>query len=292
MTNSIPQCPSNYILVEIGKKFNDIVTTASGMQLYQDTTFRPEEYATVLGKVASIPRSVNGGDWPRRSLIEPIVEVGDEIAFNYLTVFDLNHKDDREDVYYEDPTKNPFLQQWSNKKGEKIWVVYKPYDDMFDVAAFTADGIMYDKKLRISQEAKDNWLGLFPFSETHSVSYNNLIEWNGKEYWKVDYANVFAVRKGNNLIPVGSHVILDLPVPEVRKKVGKIELMNEVRKVMSKYQAESQVIAIADPLKGKTKPDVKPGEYVVYDDRYGSVYEIWGRPVVILRQEHLLAKLN
>jgi co-chaperonin GroES (HSP10) len=151
---------------------------------------------------------------------------------------------------------------------------------------------MYDKKLKLSQEEKDNWLGLFPFSETNTISYNNLIEWNGKEYWKVDYANVFAVRKGDMLIPVGSHVILDAPLPEERQKVGKIELMNKVIRKMSKYQAESQVIAIADPLKGKKQLDTKPGDYVVYDARYGAFYEIWGRPVVIVRQEHLLAKLN
>jgi hypothetical protein len=140
MNNNTPQCPSNYILVEIGKKFNDIITTESGMQFYQDTTYRPEEFATILGKVVSVPRSVNADAWPRRSLIEQVIEPGDEIAFNYLTIFDLNHNDDSEEVYYEDPVNNPWLQQWSNKKGEKIWVVYKPYDDKFDVAAFTPEG--------------------------------------------------------------------------------------------------------------------------------------------------------
>jgi hypothetical protein len=45
-----PYCPVDHFLVEIDKKFQDIVDTESGVLLYRDTTFHPEQHATITGK--------------------------------------------------------------------------------------------------------------------------------------------------------------------------------------------------------------------------------------------------
>jgi co-chaperonin GroES (HSP10) len=286
--NIVPQCPSNCLVVEIEQKFNEQIVTESGLQLYQDTTYRPEQHATILGKVVSLPRRIDGRDWAQRATIVPEVRVGDEVVFSYLVVFDMAHRDDRDEVYYEDPTNLPTVTQYSNRLGMKLLVRYRLTEDRFDVAAFDTEGKPYDMRVRLTESQKEEWMGLFPFAETNQISYNNLLEVDGKDYWKVDYGHVIAIRRENELIPVGGNVILDLQIPDEAKT--KLVLLTKNTLERSVNEAESQVIAIGTPCKGKPVLDCKPGDYVTYDERFAVPYELWGKDVLVLKQDRLLAK--
>ncbi len=79
--------PDNYILCEIDKKFQD----KEGSILI-DTTWFPEEHATLEGVVVSIPVRT-GSDGYRK--IVGSVNIGDKIFFSYAVIF--KYKLQRED---------------------------------------------------------------------------------------------------------------------------------------------------------------------------------------------------
>jgi len=76
----------NKIFVTIEKKFQDEITTESGLKLYLDTTYKPEDNSTTFGTVTHIPLKVDktnvGKDFQHN------VKVGDKLYFNYNIVMD------------------------------------------------------------------------------------------------------------------------------------------------------------------------------------------------------------
>ena len=75
------RCPINKLLVSIDKKYQD-----KQGNLFIDTTFLPEEYATLKGTVMSIPERVD--DEHYKGNIEQLAKVGDEVWFSYGVIFD------------------------------------------------------------------------------------------------------------------------------------------------------------------------------------------------------------
>lgn len=77
---------SNKIFVTIEKKFQDEIETKSGITLFKDTTFSPEENVTNFGTVVGIPEVVDrktiGPDFKHN------VQLGDKLYFHYNTILD------------------------------------------------------------------------------------------------------------------------------------------------------------------------------------------------------------
>lgn len=104
--------PLNTAYVQIEKKFYDTVEFESGVKLYRDTSFHPEEHAMLQGTVVSIPKAImkrydyNG----MRMEVQP----GDQILMRYDVVFSYLNQPDRSTPIY----KNVLLYQ-----GEEYWKV-------------------------------------------------------------------------------------------------------------------------------------------------------------------------
>lgn len=100
------QAPENYILCEIDKKFQD----KEGSILI-DTTWFPEEHATLEGIVVSVP--IRTGSDGYRKIISS-VDIGDKIFFSYAVVF--NYK-----LQPEDDT--PIYSNLIIYEGKEYWKV-------------------------------------------------------------------------------------------------------------------------------------------------------------------------
>lgn len=78
--------PIYKIFVTIDKRFQDEVTTESGLVLYKDTSFNQEENSTTFGTVVAVPdkydHSMGTEDFKAN------VEVGDKLYFNFLVTID------------------------------------------------------------------------------------------------------------------------------------------------------------------------------------------------------------
>lgn len=102
------QPPYDKVLVTIEKKFTDKVGS-----LYIDTRFVPEQHVTTIGKVVAVPEAFSERiEFDGMRLDE--VQVGDEVCFSYLVVFD---KEQREG--YIDRHRNLII----GDDGEEYWMV-------------------------------------------------------------------------------------------------------------------------------------------------------------------------
>lgn len=73
----------NRIFVQIEKRFQDEIVTDSGLRLYKDTSFKPEENSTIEGVVTHIPLKVT-----KQPDFYHNVQVGDKLYFHYNVVMD------------------------------------------------------------------------------------------------------------------------------------------------------------------------------------------------------------
>lgn len=78
--------PIYKILVTIEKRFQDEVVTESGLKLYKDSSFKPEENSTTVGVVAAVPAKHDVHNFPPDFKFN--VKNGDKLYFNFNITID------------------------------------------------------------------------------------------------------------------------------------------------------------------------------------------------------------
>jgi len=109
------KCPFNKILVTIEKKYQD-----KEKGLFIDTTYHPEEYATLKGVVHSVPARLKNEHW--REETQQIIQPGDEIWFSFYVVYSFTRYENNETPSY----KNLIVFE-----GQEYWQV--DYSEVFCV---------------------------------------------------------------------------------------------------------------------------------------------------------------
>jgi co-chaperonin GroES (HSP10) len=280
-----PSVPDS-LLVEIESRYKEEIQTESGIKFFVDTRFRPEWHVTITGRAVSAPEKLNLK--PPFDGIKPVVKPGDEVAFSYLVLFDNTFSDDFESVFFEDAPFDPFITTYSNKKGLRLMTRYR-LDDRYDCAAFDEDGLVYERMDRLSQKEKDNWLGKFRFKENADMKFNNLLEYKGEEFWMVHYGHILAVKRGEEIVMVGSNVLIEEYSRSEVNEGGKIILL-EGTMTKERPMSTGKIISIGEPKPMEVALNVGVGDTVVYDARYAQTYELWGKEYKVLQQKHLLAQ--
>ena len=93
---------TGYVYVEIPKSISSI-QTASGVELYVDTSFNPEFYSNVWATVLSVPDKTTSENFKanrdKKHLVASDKEVrlraGDKVYFHYLTIKNAKKNDNR-----------------------------------------------------------------------------------------------------------------------------------------------------------------------------------------------------
>lgn len=107
---NFPTAPLNNLYVTIEKKFYDTVTFASGIVLYKDTTFHPEEAAMLIAKVISVPKAIqqrydyNG--------MQCIIKPGDTVLMRYDVVFSYVDQPERDTPIYKNVLLYNGVEYW------------------------------------------------------------------------------------------------------------------------------------------------------------------------------------
>lgn len=112
----IPVAPINVVFVQIKKKVYDTRTFASGITLYKDTTFHPEEASMCEATIVSLPRAIQDR-YDYRGMTRDgggKLHIGDTILIRYDVVFHYHHQPDRDNPIY----KNILLYE-----GQEYWRV-------------------------------------------------------------------------------------------------------------------------------------------------------------------------
>lgn len=98
------RAPINNYTVKFESEYADEVVTESGIKLYRDTSFNPENFAQTNGTVTATPRY--------NSIPMDIVP-GDQVYFSYQVVMDVVQRD----------RDTPIHKNMLFYKGQKHWVV-------------------------------------------------------------------------------------------------------------------------------------------------------------------------
>lgn len=114
-------CPINKLIVTINKKFQDELTLASGLVLYQDTNFRPEQHVTTMGKVIGVPGKLN--EMIENDGVEIKVKEGDEVCFSYQVVYDVDNDGNHLNLFIHEGQEYwlvDYGQVFFVKRGEEV----------------------------------------------------------------------------------------------------------------------------------------------------------------------------
>lgn len=118
--------PKDSIIVKIDRSMEDEIKLAGGIKLFLSTRLNLQEHVTIKGICVGVPPFLKREDL---QVIEPIVEIGDEVYFSYQTIFDQFLTEDVQ--YYMNEIKIDGESYWIVdyicvffvKRGEKIEMV-------------------------------------------------------------------------------------------------------------------------------------------------------------------------
>lgn len=289
-----PVCIQNNILVELPKAFQDELIFSNGLKFYQDTTFRPEWNATVKGIVHSVPLNltIGGGNDtidPDRPNIRQIVKVGDEIIFSYLVVMNRKQSDNAGDIFTREIPQNPYTTVWSNPNGLQLVRVYM-MNDKYECGLFDTKTKIWIARVKGGLSDVESFMGRYMPTENYSFNYKNLLPYDGKDYWKVDYPNAIAIKRAEGIFEmIGEYTLIE-PISEPHKQLpdGMIEVYNMAQS--TDYKSIGKLISIGLPLIGEVKLSVKQNDIICTDSRYVMKYSIDGHDYWVVRQKHIYGK--
>lgn len=89
----------NNVILQLEKKYLDTVTFESGVKLHVDTSWHPEEYSMLQGKVVGVPKGIIKRHDYSGMAINMIP--GDELLVRYDLVFSYKDQPDRDSVVYK-----------------------------------------------------------------------------------------------------------------------------------------------------------------------------------------------
>ena len=197
------KCPVNKLLVTIEKKYQDKLGN-----LFIDTSFFPEEYATLKGIVTSVPNKLENEYW--RGKTDMIIETGDEVWFSYGIIFDYKRYENGE---------TPSYKNLITYKGQEYWKV--DYNEVFCVVR--------DGKILIPTE----YILLEPIADnSESKTASGLVL--GKKAIYSDRARVVAAQEGVDCKP-GDIIPLESQYIQQYNMLGKVHYIVPSRRLIAKY---------------------------------------------------------
>lgn len=112
------------------------------------------------------------------------------------------------------------------------------------------------------------------------IDETNCLEVDGQEYWLVDYFQALATVRGEDIIPVGEHILIEPIVEEVTHDTL---IIPELAK--KKITNKGKVFASNDP-------SIPNGSTVLFEERGMFENEIEGKKLFVMYNSNILGILN
>lgn len=212
--------PISQVLLKIEKALQDEIITDSGLKFYLDPTYKKEWTATVVGTVVGLPIKAYGHN---KDVISKL-KIGDEVCISYRVVADFSFKGDGY-RFMQTTEDNPYHKEFINGNGE--WVKKYALPKRSGLVGVTWVGVHTDKYsnyidgVQGTESDVDRWMAQFPFGKTDDYTFNNFFSYKGKDYWRCNIDDVFAISVNGKLTAVGDKVIgryVEEDVPDEIKK--------------------------------------------------------------------------
>jgi hypothetical protein len=268
----------------IPQTFQDEIITPSGIKLFYDGSFRKEWSAAVVGTIAKLPINTH----PKNKKILEQLQEGDEICFSYQVVYDLSYGSDS-GRFMQATENNDYYKEFINGRGEKVRVQAMPKRSglkgiiwaalYLDKRGELIDGVQGD------ESTVEKWLSQFPFGKADEFTFNNFFEYNGKDYWKCELDEIFAIKKKGHLVAVGNRIICK-PVDEEIQDQFFIDGTGFPQKVIIRRKDRGRVIS------GGKEKGIKKDDVISFDPRHCERYEFFGKQYFLIKQNMVLGKFS
>lgn len=265
-----PITPINSVLLCLDRVMNDEIITNGGLKLYLDPSWHPEWSASVTGVVFGIP--INS---PKN------IKLSDEVAFSYTVVADRSCT--KPDYFQPIIHPSPIHERYINGKGETLTVcAFSGNISKIYSGAYVSRRNELIDGIQGTESEVQRWKSQFNFSSNGNMKFNNLFNFNGKDYWRADIEDVFAKRVKGEIVAIGDRIIM-LPVEEDVKT--KIELYQgkpmPYRDVRIRYMDRGKIVSGGEEL------GFKKGDVVSFDERYLEKYSFWNKNYFLIKSHRV-----
>lgn len=208
--------PLNQVLLTIPQALTEELITDSGLSLYIDPSFNKNWQAAVTATIADLPIKVQ----PQHKYIFDSLKVGDEVAISYRIVSEFTFDSDS-GQFMQATEDNPHIREFVNGRGEWVKAYALPkrsgLPGIMWCATYTNSKRQFIDGIQGDESEVERWLSQFPFGKTDRYQFNNYFEFQGKDYWKADLDDLFAVKRKGHWVAVSDRVIckpIDEKVPD------------------------------------------------------------------------------
>lgn len=266
--------PVNNILLEIDSALQHKIV-AGTLELEIIPEWNPEQYATVTGKIIALPTHPRGDN----ADIVKDLEVGDNVAFLYSVCSRLGYKNDSMN-FHPATEGSDYLRIWYNSKGHKITVMALPgiltkrwiatYNNERNELLSGVDG---------KESDVDRWLSQFTFGSGSELYFKNLVEIDGKKYWKADYREILAVKRGDEVIAMGDWVCCN-PI-----FIDQTEAYNLANGLVMPPMSVGFVLT--DRAQVVNAKNFEKGQVIAGADRFWNEYDLWGEKFYFIKERRV-----
>lgn len=272
--------PVTQVFLSIDKPLQDELITDSGLKLYADPSYRKEWMSSVTATITGLPIKVN----PKEKRILDNLKIGDEVAISYKVVADFEFKGDGERFMPATEGSDQY-QEFVNGKGDWIRVYCLP--TRRGLSDITWVGFLKNKfgdilsGVQGTQSEVERWMSQFQYDKTDIYTFNNLFEYDSKDYWRCNLTDIFAKKVKGHLVAVNNRVIC-IPIDEDIPS----ELLPNIRhhsSVKIRYADRARVLSSANK-------NFKKDEIISFQPEKVEKYIFWGKNYYLINENLILGK--
>lgn len=265
--------PKENYLVTVESKYTEEIILSNGMKLFLDSSYHPEQHATVLGKICSIPKnnSLN-------------LSIGDEVFFSFVVIGQRDYAEVGAVYHSMFEGDNQYFQRYRNGKGHTVTIVSMPgIIGKIWVGTHLDDRGNLVSGCQGSESEVSRWKSQFTIGNGGTFKYKNLLNIEGQEQWVVKPEFIFARKRGKKLEPLGDRLILkpikvEVPRETLREMLVKIP----DSAVFAEHRNKSE-LQYFDKNTGYPK-----GTIIGYEPKYIESYTVNGEKYQLLRVRRIL----
>lgn len=260
------------VLVSVASKFNDVL-------------FSYKNEAGEIASVYKVPEKDINWDVTVTGVVEvecPKIDLkkGDEIAFSYQVIASKKWNT-RNDVFQQTVDSPGVLLEWTDGVGNTLRKVKSFF-------ARKWDGFLLDKKKNLishmsGDESKvDRFISQFNFSSDKG-KFVNLLNIDGKEYWKVTPNHLIAVKTDKGIKTFNNKVLvrkLEVDVTQAVELAGGIILPDNYVKHV--YPNRGVLVNDYDNL------ELLGGDIIGFEERLAEKYILWGQEYFLVKENRVL----
>ena len=268
--------PLNEYLIELEQPLIDKIKTSGGVEFYIAAEYNYEWNVSVVGKIAGVPKNLKGQS--------EHLKLGDEVAISYSVVNDRKFVGDAH--VYKPYITEPYRKEYYNGLGSWIRITG------LNIRGKTKwVGVCTNKRHKLitgvegTESDTEKWLSQFPMSNSKNFVFKNLINYEGKEYWKASKELIFAKKLKNRLFSCGEYVLCK---PILLDLTQRISIMKGIyladQSIMTRYVDRATVVS------GGGKSGINRDDIVSFEERYVNKYMLFGEEYFLIKESRINGK--